>query len=364
MTLNLKFTPQDWERLEHDWTAWWAGELERPMVVIERIEGYDQAPELLPDVVKRAFRFPLETPIEEIIAYNSRTIEQMRYYGDAFPRWYPDFGPGIMAGFLGARVKLMPDTVWFEPVEKKPIQELYPAFDPDNIWWQRVYDLTQAAVAHFGDQVSIAFTDLGGNLDILSSLHATERMLMEVIDAPDEVTRLTQTLTQLWLRYHTALWEFIEQNGRGSTAWVQMWSPGRFAITQSDFAYMISPEMFERWVLPDLEAITSQMDYSFYHLDGKGQLPHVDQLLALESLDGIQWIPGAGAPPPEEWLALLKRIRDGGKLCQVYVTPEGARAIVKELGGRGFCFVIFEGVGHKDANDFLKTLAQEDISQR
>jgi hypothetical protein len=63
---------------------------------------------------------------------------------------------------------------------------------------------------------------------------------------------------------------------------------------------------------------------------------------------------------------LLKRIRDGGKLCQVFVTPEGARTIVRNLGGRGFLFVI-QPVSESDfrnpeeARAFLKTLAEEDI---
>ena len=47
---------------------------------------------------------------------------------------------------------------------------------------------------------------------------------------------------------------------------------------------------------------------------------------------------GDGAPPPDEWLPLLKRIRDGGKLCQLFVTATGAMTIVRELGGRGFAF--------------------------
>ena len=35
MTYPLNFTEQDWERIELDWTAWWAGELDRPIVVVE-----------------------------------------------------------------------------------------------------------------------------------------------------------------------------------------------------------------------------------------------------------------------------------------------------------------------------------------
>ena len=69
-------------------------------------------------------------------------------------------------------------------------------------------------------------------------------------------------------------------------------------MLQSDFSYMISPRMFERLILPDLTACCEALEYAFYHLDGKGEIKHLDMLLSIERLRGIQWIPGDGAPPP------------------------------------------------------------------
>ena len=83
-------------------------------------------------------------------------------------------------------------------------------------------------------------------------------------------------------------------------------------------------------------------------------------LLSLERLGGIQWIPGDGQPPPEEWLPLLKRIRDSGKLCQLYVGPQGAMTIVRELGGCGFAFHITEQISQAEAKAFLRALAMAD----
>ena len=35
MVKALQFSDQDWERIALDWQAWWAGELDRPLVMIE-----------------------------------------------------------------------------------------------------------------------------------------------------------------------------------------------------------------------------------------------------------------------------------------------------------------------------------------
>jgi 5-methyltetrahydrofolate--homocysteine methyltransferase len=366
MAINLHFTDEDWERIERDWTAWWAHELERPMVVIEGLEM--PAEGTLPVAHAFTANFPLEVPADEVIASYQAHLEVTRFYGDAWPRWWPNFGPGIVAGFLGAHVHPVPETVWYEPARQvnaaSLIEDLHLAYDPDNAWWRRVRELTRTAVERWGNGVTVAYTDLGGNLDILASLRTTQQLLLDVCDSPDEVERLVGEITRLWLRYYDELDAIIQQAGRGTTAWAPIWSPGRCYMMQSDFSYMISPRMFERFVLPDMAACCEAMEHGFYHLDGKGEIPHLGMLLSLERLRGIQWVPGDGQPPAEEWLPLLKRMRDAGKLCQLAITPQGARTIVRELGGRGFAFHITWLMGQEEAEDLLRTLAAEDAGRR
>jgi 5-methyltetrahydrofolate--homocysteine methyltransferase len=360
LSIDLKFTAEDWQRIEQDWSLWWAGELERPMVMIEN-------PLCFPLPLEMERNFLLEKPVEEVLDHFQMLLEAREFYGDAWPKWWPNFGPGIAAGFLGAEVKCEADntTVWFEPTQRLPIQELHCSYDPDNMWWRRIVNLTRAAVERWGDQVSVAHTDLGGNLDILASLRGSEQLLYDVIDAPDEVLRLSHQITREWLRYYDELDEIIWKSGRGTTPWAPIWSAKRCYMLQCDFSYMISPQMFARFALPDLSACTEHLDHAFYHLDGKGEIPHLDMLLSLEKLKGIQWIPGDGQPPPEEWLPLLKRIRDGGKLCQVFVSAEGARTIVRELGGRGFAFYIMSFINSREeAEDFIRILSAEDRSRK
>ena len=341
MSLKLAFTADDWARVETAWTDWWNGDLDRPLVWAET--GRPDA-----DLDGRLQRFlthyPLEMPAEEVADLHRRHLERMEWFGDAVPKWWINFGPGIMAGFLGAKVVPQPHTVWFEPARECELAEMHPVYDPDNLWWRRVQAITRAAVAVCGDQAVVGHTDLGGNLDILAALRSSEKLLTDLYDCPDDVARVSGEFTRLWLRYYDDLHALIRQGGRGTTPWATVWSPGRGYMLQSDFSYMISPAMFARFVVPDLTACCASLDHGFYHLDGKGQLPHLDLLLGIDRLRGIQWIPGDGQPPPEAWLPVLKRIRDGGKLCQLTLSTEGARTIVKNLGGRGFAFQLVDGV--------------------
>jgi 5-methyltetrahydrofolate--homocysteine methyltransferase len=353
MKPNLHFKPQDWKRIKRDWTAWWNHDLDRPMVVVDVYEWQGQS--FVPqfegwNIEKDIF------PVEQVLDYYQRILQDVTFHGDSWPRWWPNFGAGIIAGFQGASIGVDENTVWFEPLINTGLEDIKLQYDPQNFWWRWVKSITRAAVERWGDQITIATTDLGGNADILASLRGTQNLLIDLYDAPEVVDRLASRITQLWIRYYDELHQIIKTTNNGTTSWAPMWAPGRYYMLQSDFAYMISPPMFERFVLPDLEKICNHLDYGFYHLDGKGQIPHLDMMLAIENLRGIQWIPGDGAPPPEKWLPLLKRIREAGKLCQVYVSAKGALTIAKELGGKGFTFMIVDLLPEQDVDTLVKEL--------
>lgn len=353
MSIQIRFTQPDWQRIARDWAAWWAGELERPLVVLETSEPFEREADW-----SQLTRFGLNTPADEILDNWQMILEHTHFHGDAFPKWWVNFGPGTMAAFLGSRVSWSPDTTWFWPLEGvASLEEIHPVFDEENLWWRRVVEVTQRAVTRWGNQVLVGIADLGGNLDILASLRGSDKLLLDLTDAPGEVDRLTREITRLWLRYYDALYTITSQTGRGNACWGPCWSAGKGYMLQSDFSYMISPRMFKRFVLPDLTTCCDHLEYGFYHLDGVGEIPHLDHLLSIERLRGIQWQPGDGQPKGDGWLDLLARIRNGGKRCQIYVTRQGALTVQKELGGKGFLMhIVDDPMTPTEAEEFLREL--------
>lgn len=353
------FSDANWPKLERDWTSWWAGELNRPLVVLET-----QCPR--PGIDWESFdtfltQFHMDTPVELLLDHCDLLHDATHYYGDAFPRWVCNFGAGAVAGFLGApwhhdgRYR----TTWFQQKPGASLNDIAVRYDPDNVLWRKVQETTDAAIARWGSRACVGYVDLTGNLDVLAILRGTQELLYDLHDAPENVERLSAQITGVWLRYYDLLDTMIASSPHGRSNWVPMWSPTRGYMLQSDFSYMVSPVVFERYVVPDLERCCAALDYPFYHLDGKGELKHLDMLLSLGKLRGIQWLPGEGQPRAEKWPDVLQRIRSHEKLCQVYVDRAGAFRVARDHGGKGFVLVIDERLTDDEATEFLDAFWHE-----
>ena len=94
-----------------------------------------------------------------------------------------------------------------------------------------------------------------------------------------------------------------------------------------------SPKMFGRFVLPELQATCKRLPRSFYHLDGTGQILHLDQILSIEELDGIQWIHGDGKPDCSNWPEIYQKVHTAGKRIQIHTGEFNAiDAVIEQIG--------------------------------
>jgi hypothetical protein len=113
-------------------------------------------------------------------------------------------------------------------------------------------------------------------------------------------------------------------------------------VSSCDFSCIISPENFEEFIIPELIDEIDFLPASLYHLDGPDALRHLDRLLEIEKLGGIQWVYGAGQPSAMHWIPTLKKIQDAGKLVEVTCEPEDIIPVCEALKPQGvhlICYV-------------------------
>ncbi len=328
----MRFKP-DWKQAQQRFRLWWAGEeTDRPLLQVT-------APRLDREPLEWSDWEFAKNPHdpEPLIERFARCCEGIYFGGEAFPNLWPNLGPGIVGAHLGAQARFRTDTVWFEtPRPWEEIGDL--TLDEENFWWERTKRITQAAVEQCDDRYFVALTDLGLGLDILASLRGTLNLCRDLHDHPARVDWARTRIRETWHRCYEELQAIIETRLTGSSTALALWCPGHWYLLHCDFSAMISPQMFERFVAPDLQEDCRRLGHAIYHLDSPRQIPHLDILLEIEELDGIQWVPGAGQPGTDsrQWMPLYRRIQAKGKrLVLCGVRPENALAIVGALHPKG-----------------------------
>jgi 5-methyltetrahydrofolate--homocysteine methyltransferase len=163
---------------------------------------------------------------------------------------------------------------------------------------------------------------------------------MDLYDQPAEVKRLTWEAHEGWWRSFDDFNAVLQPVNPGYTAWTPLYSETTYYMLQCDFAYMIGPEMFDEFVKPELQACCRRLGNAFYHLDGVGQLPHLDSLLSIPELKGVQWVPGAGQPDTTHWPEVYRKIRAAGKLIQIWGDIATLDILAGQLGSaKGICLL-------------------------
>lgn len=322
----------DWSPVESAWDRWWHRSLGRPLVwfMNPTTPAARQVAHPLPN---RRFtsHHDFAIPAREVLqAYETWNLRHADFHGDAFPWWWANFGPGVLAAFIGGEGRNNDHSVWFYPgrCEGQHLRDIHFSLDTGTPWFRRIEEFFRAAVALWGGAVQIGMTDLGGALDVLSSFRPGAELLTDLYDFPDEVKRLTWEIHAAWWQAFDHFDRIIRPANHGYTSWTPLLSRQRHYMLQCDFAYMISPDMFAEFVQPELAASCRRLERAFYHLDGVGQIPHVPHLCSIPELGGIQWIPGEGQPPAVEWPDLLNEIVMSGKLLQVYCKAHEALRIL------------------------------------
>lgn len=357
--MAIAYSQTRWAEVKKTYRKWWAHELKRPLIQMT-FGGYEpKRPK--PDLPWYGFHsfYDLSVPAAKIVDLWEYSQESTRWSRDAFPHVHPNFGPGCAAAFMGAELynSIEAGTAWFHPKTEIDPHTFHFRHDPTDPWWPRICDLYRESRARFGGMVQLATTDIGGNLDLLASFRPSEQLLFDLYDCPDQVKRMTWEAHDRWWDYYNQIAALCGPDQPGYSCWTSILSEKPYYMLQCDFCYMIGPDMFDEFVKPELAASCRKLVNGFYHLDGPGQLPHLDSLLSIPELKGVQWVPGSGQKEITEWPEVYRKIRKAGKLIQFFTGQssmglEALDVIADQIGTAEGIIAI----GHADRKDEEKTL--------
>jgi hypothetical protein len=121
---------------------------------------------------------------------------------------------------------------------------------------------------------------------------------------------------------------------------------------------MIGTDMFREFVKPELELTCARLPRTFYHLDGMGPLRHLDEVLSIDLLDGVQWICGAGHGPEEAWPEVRRKIALSGKKAQTFSSLDALAVMIEQAGTARGIHHRAEWGDHNDVEGARRKLAK------
>lgn len=291
------------------------------------------------------------------------TIANTYYGGDAFAFFRANMGPDPVAAFASAPYVLRPDTVWYDtvPILREWGEPPYIHFNRQSSLYQLIFTMTEHFAKNAHGRYFNGLTSLCCPLDTLAALRGSQTLLMDLVDEPEKVKEAIWELEAVYQAFIGGLQDVLDPYQEGTAHWLGIWCAERMCTLQCDFSAMISPAMFEEFVLPSVTYEADHLRKSIYHLDGVDAIKHLDLLLTIQSLTGIQWVAGAGQAPlcDAQWWPLYQKIQRAGKnLCLCGVNPDGVEGLLDVLSPEGL-FISTACETESDAKDLLRIVEKQ-----
>lgn len=310
---------QDAQRVVERFDAWWSGEIiDRPLISFSYPRPAAERRE--PPVSQHATHQDRWLDVSHAVEVAEAQMGNTIFGGDALPIVIPNLGPEVFSAFYGCELQFTETTSWCEPIldtlEPATIRALQ--LDEEGLYFRKIVELTEALIQAGQGKFLVGYTDLHPGGDGAAGLRDPQQMCLDVIERPEAIRLLCERLTDDFLRVFDRFHQRLLDAGMLSTTWLPAVGTGRMHVPSNDFSCMISAAHFDEIFVPALERECAHMEHCIYHLDGPQALQHLDRILSIDSIQAMQWVPGAGQAYWGQWIDVYRRIQAAGRSLVLY----------------------------------------------
>ena len=285
-------------------------------------------------------------------------MENTYFGGEAAPITYINWGAMAEASFFGSDPIFSKTTVWYPEVITNWDTWQWKSDVHDSIYWRQTIDITKYLIEQNNGRYFVGTAELGHAADVLSLMRGAANFCLDLVDNPIKVKEAIDILSDTRIVLHKELYNLIIDNNDngGVIAWMNLWAPGRLDQAFCDFSSIISPEMFKKIFVPEIEKYLSDLDFNSYHLDGPDAMRnHLATLLEIKQIKNIQWTPGVGLPPTysPQYMPYYKRIQDKVKSLYLLAKINEVEPILAELSPK-LLFINTYADSEDEAKSLLK----------
>jgi hypothetical protein len=251
--------------------------------------------------------------VEARVEAFERSIEGRFFHGETFPMFDPNLGPDVYAAFYGTELTYGEVTSWSHPIVKDWDDMAKLKLDMNNEYFRTVEALMVTALERCTGKFLVGYTDLHPGEDCAMAWRSSQQLCLDLYDSPAETKQLIDIAFADFQTIFDHFDAILKAHNQPSMCWTGIPSFGKFHVPSCDFSAMISPEFFAEFSLPILQQEVKPMTHNVYHVDGRGVANHLDYILSVPEINGIQWVQDPSKQAIMQWMPLIKKVLSAGK---------------------------------------------------
>jgi hypothetical protein len=291
--------------------------------------------------------------------WNLVDLSNQLFLGDSLPVACPNLGPAVMAGFYGCTLRFDESGAgWPDPEPNNNACRQDVQFDWHSPWLKITQEFTDTFLSFGKGKFITGMSNwlMAGDClaAILGQLHLGEVL----IDNPDWVIQQLNIIDLNFERLYSELHKTIRVAGLPITTWIPLVSDDKYYVVANDYSALVNASMYREIFLDDMKRTCKFLDHAIYHLDGPGALRHLDAILEVEDLDGVQFVPPPEDDGFERWIQLYKRIQEAGKCVLVSCDLSEVAEVTRHLKPEGLHLNVQDVTCEDEARAIIHLLEQ------
>lgn len=333
--MELLYKP-DFDRAARYWDVYWQKTIiDRPIVCVRAPKkGGEPAPAPI-------YMDGILGNWDEAIARFEHYARNTYWGGDIIPFVDPSWGPDQFALFFGGDFTVGDGTKtsWIHPYVENWDDVSFDLLEGPDSFFTKTIQFYERFQKHADGKYLLGMLDLHSNLGCLSAMRGPQPLCFDLYDYPDEVEAALKRVRSKYAPIYERVFKAGKMDKYGSVGWIPFYARDRYAAIQCDFIALISNDIFRKLALPSIREEAEYLDHCIFHLDGPDALRHVDDILDIDAIDAIQWVPGDGRPKSYKWMELLQKMQKAGKGLHIQDwTFDDIKQYYKELRPEGLVF--------------------------
>jgi len=283
-----------------------------------------------------------------------KLISKTHFMGEALP--VVNIPGNILFTALGGKGEIREKTIWVEPTIRNCGDWEKYRFDPENQGVRKAIEWTRILAREAPGNYLMQSTGCIGALDTMAIMEDTSQFYMDLVteECEDAVKNAHRECLKGCKYYMEEMDKLTHDTGqKGFYSFPGIYAPRRINFFSADWSGSISPRLFEKWMVPEIETMAGFCPYSIYHLDGPEAVKHLPMIAEVKELNGIQYIPGAGNEDIKDALPVYKKIQQLGKVQWILEDFFKMDAIMQELSPEGV-FIVTRAPDREAAEGLLK----------